>query len=73
MRNLGKVWTVIILSCGLAFGAGVKATVNTVEVVKGNPVQLFLKATGGSAEFPKILMVGDAPIVGSVEQAAVEI
>ena len=64
MQNLGKVWTVIILSCGLAFGSGVKATVNTVEVVKGNPVQLFLKATGGSAEFPKILMIGDAPVVG---------
>lgn len=64
MQNLGKVWTIFILSCGLAFGAGVKATVDTVEVVKGNPVQLFLKATGGSAQFPKILAVGDAPIVG---------
>ncbi len=63
MRNLGKVWTILILSCSLAFGAGVKATVNTVEVVKGNPVQLFLKATGGSAKFPKFIMVGDSPIV----------
>lgn len=64
MQNLGKVWAILVLSSALVFGAGVKATVNTVEVVKGNPVQLFLKAKGGSAQFPKILMVGDSPIVG---------
>ena len=47
-----------------SYGASVRAMVNTVEVVKGNPVQLRLKATGGSATFPKILMVADAPVVG---------
>lgn len=47
-----------------SYGASVRATVNTVEVVKGNPVQLRIKATGGSADFPKILMVSDAPVVG---------
>lgn len=70
MQNLGKVWTIFILSCGLAFGAGVKATVNTVEAVKGNPVQLYLKATGGSVDFPKIIMVGDAPITGESTQSS---
>ena len=70
MQNLGKVWTILILSCGLAFGAGVKATVNTVEVVKGNRVQLFLKATGGSAQFPKIIMVGDSPVVGQSKSSS---
>ena len=45
--------------------AGVKATVNTVETVKGNPVTLRIKATGGSAAFPNILMVGDAPVTGT--------
>lgn len=64
MQNLGKVWTIFILTCGLVYGAGVKASVNTVEVVKGNPVQLFLKAKGGAATFPKILMIGDYPVVG---------
>jgi len=44
--------------------ASVRATVNTIEVVKGNPVQLRIKATGGSAKFPKILMVGDIPVSG---------
>jgi hypothetical protein len=45
--------------------ANVKATVDTVEVVKGNPVTLRIKATGGSAAFPKILMVDDAPVTGT--------
>lgn len=44
--------------------ASVRATVNTVEVVKGNPVELRIKATGGSAKFPKFLMVGDVPVSG---------
>ncbi len=43
--------------------ASVKATVNTVEVVKGNPVTLRIKATGGSATFPKFLMIADAPVL----------
>ncbi|MEA2047238.1 MAG: BatD family protein [Campylobacterota bacterium] len=64
MQNLGKIWALFILTCGLVYGAGVKASVNTVEVVKGNPVQLFLKAKGGTAKFPKILMIGDYPVVG---------
>ncbi|MBA1421228.1 MAG: BatD family protein [Epsilonproteobacteria bacterium] len=45
--------------------AGVKATVDTVEVVKGNPVTLRIKATGGSAAFPRILMVDTAPVTGT--------
>ena len=64
MRNLGKVCIIVVLSAGVAFAASVKATVNTVEVVKGNPVQLRIKATGGSAAFPKILMVADVPVTG---------
>jgi len=65
MLNHGKLFIAFILSVGLAFGAGVKATVDTVEVVKGNPVTLYLKATGGSAAFPRILMVDTAPVVGT--------
>ena len=48
----------------MLYAASVKAMVDTIEVVKGNPVTLRIKATGGSAEFPKFLMVGDAPVVG---------
>lgn len=64
MRNLGKLWVIMALSFAVVNAASVKATVNTVEVVKGNPVQLRIKATGGSAAFPKILMVADAPVTG---------
>ncbi len=45
--------------------AGVKATVDTVEVVKGNPVTLRIKATGGNAAFPRILMVDTVPVTGT--------
>lgn len=65
MLNHGKVVIAFILSFTLAFGAGVKATVDTVEVVKGNPVTLRIKATGGSAAFPRILMVETAPVKGT--------
>ncbi|MDQ7046300.1 MAG: BatD family protein [Sulfurovum sp.] len=65
MQNLGKVWLVFVLSASVVLGAGVKATVNTVEVVRGNPVELRLKATGGSVVFPKISMVADAPITST--------
>lgn len=65
MLNHGKVFIAFILSVALAFGAGVKATVDTVEVVKGNPVTLRIKATGGSAAFPRILMVDTAPVKGT--------
>ena len=65
MLNHGKLLIIFILSIGVVFGAGVKATVDTVEVVKGNPVTLYIKATGGSAAFPKILMVGPASVTGT--------
>ena len=65
MLNHGKLFITFILSIGVVFGAGVKATVDTVEVVKGNPVTLRIKATGGSAAFPKILMVGQASVTGT--------
>jgi len=65
MSNHGKVFIAFIFSFTLAFGAEVKAIVDTVEVVKGNPVTLRIKATGGSAAFPKILMVDTAPVTGT--------
>lgn len=64
MQTLGKVWILCMLSSAFAWSASVRATVNTIEVVQGNPVQLFLKAKGGSAEFPQITMIVDVPVVG---------
>ena len=48
----------------LLSAASVRATVNTVEVVKGNPVTLRIKAIGGSAKFPKFIMIADAAVTG---------
>lgn len=65
MQNLGKLIIVITLSIGLVNAASVTASVDTVEVVKGNPVSLRIKAVGGSAAFPKILMVDTASVSGT--------
>lgn len=64
MQNLGKLYVLCVFSFGLVYGAGVKATVDTVEVFKGNPVTLRIKATGDNAVIPKILKVADAPVIG---------
>lgn len=70
MQNLGDrriqkfLFVILSLLLTVVHAASVRAIVDTVEVVKGNPVTLRIKATGGSAKFPKILMVGDSPIVG---------
>ena len=65
MLNHGKIIIAFIMSIGLAFGAGVKATVDTVEVVKGNPITLRIKATGESVDFPRIDKVDTAPVTGA--------
>ncbi len=57
-----------IIACSLftlASAASVEATVNTQEVVKGNPVQLRIKAIGGSAAFPKISDINGARVTES--------
>lgn len=65
MRNLGSILITIVLSFGLANAASVEATVNTQEVVKGNPVQLRIKAIGGSAAFPNIHDINGAGVTSS--------
>ena len=64
-KTLFIVFTIIYSLFTFVNAAGVKATVDTVEVVKGNPVTLRIKATGGSAAFPRILMVDTAPVTGT--------
>ena len=49
----------------LLSAASVEATVNTQEVVKGNPVQLRIKAIGGSAAFPNIHDINGARVTNS--------
>ena len=65
LTNIIKFFILAIILQSVLYGANVKATVDTVEVVKGNPVTLRIKATGGNAAFPKILMVGNATIVNT--------
>jgi len=49
----------------LAIAASAEATVNTQEVVKGNPVQLRIKAIGGSAAFPNISEINGVRVTSS--------
>lgn len=65
LKKLFVLFAILYSLFTMLNAAGVKATVDTVEVVKGNPVTLYLKATGGSAAFPRILMVDTAPVVGT--------
>ena len=65
MRNLGSIFISMVLSFGLAYAASVEATVNTQEVVKGNPVQLRIKAIGGSAAFPNIPNIDGLSVTNS--------
>jgi len=50
--------------CTLATAASVEATVNTQEVVKGNPIKLRIKAIGGSAAFPNISNINGISVTG---------
>ncbi len=69
LKKIGKLFLALFTMHYALFtllqAAGVKATVDTVEVVKGNPVTLYIKATGGSAAFPRISRVGTAPVTGT--------
>ncbi len=66
MLNLGRVLCIVIfLSFGFVYAASVKAMVDSIEVVKGNPVTLRIKAIGDNAIFTDIQKVGDTPVVGT--------
>ncbi|HFQ62495.1 MAG TPA: hypothetical protein ENK39_09400, partial [Epsilonproteobacteria bacterium] len=55
--------------------ASVEATVNTKEVVKGNPVQLRIKAIGGAAAFPNIRNIAGVGVTdsGTSRQSSMQI
>lgn len=70
MQNLGRgkwggVVGLLLCSVGMLFGAGVKATVNTQEVVEGNVVELQLEATGSRVAFPHISEVEGYRVLSS--------
>ena len=54
MQNLGRVLWILVFGVVGLLADSVEATVNTQEVVKGNAVQLRIKAVGKSAAFPNI-------------------
>ncbi len=65
MQNLGRVLLIVILSMVGLMADSVEATVNTQEVVKGNPVQLRIKAVGKSAAFPNIHQINGEKVTSS--------
>ncbi len=65
MQNLGKVLLVITLALHYLWGAGVKATVSSTEVVSGHTVQLRIKAVGDDAVFPDIQMIDGHKVTGT--------
>ncbi|MCF6244430.1 MAG: BatD family protein [Sulfurovum sp.] len=66
MLTLGRlIILTIICNIGLVYAASVKAMVDTIEVVKGNPVTLRIKAIGDDAVFPDIQKVADVPVLST--------
>lgn len=65
MPNLGKVLWVITLVVQVMWADGVEATVSSTEVVRGNAVELRIKAIGDDAEFPDIQMIDGHSIIGT--------
>jgi len=75
MQNLGKIIWISLLSVGLVWADGVEAKVNTQEVVKGNPIQLEIKATGDDVVFPRIQQIAGQYIrsSGSATQSSMSL
>ncbi|MDQ7085847.1 MAG: BatD family protein, partial [Sulfurovum sp.] len=65
MQNLGKIIGILVLSLGWVYATSVRATVDTIEVIKGNAVTLRIEAKGNAIVFPKIVKIGDAQIRGT--------
>jgi len=70
MLNHGRKQLKIIVAllftlCTILSADSVKATVDSIEVVSGNPAVLRIKAMGRDVEFPNISAVSNAPITGT--------
>jgi len=67
--------TLYFASVALLHADSVEATVNTKEVIKGNPVQLRIKAIGKSAAFPNISEINGIEVTsaGTSRQSSMKI
>jgi len=68
VRNFKTVFILFVMQYLLltaVHAASVRATVDTVEVVKGNAVTLRIKAVGGNVVFPDISMIANSPVRGT--------
>ena len=57
MKILGSILIIVSLFVSYTFGVGVKATVNTEEVMLGGTLQLTLKGEGKDIKFPSIVHI----------------
>jgi hypothetical protein len=71
MRTLGKIILFFILLAEWTYSASIEATVSQSKVVKGNEVQLKIKATGEDIDFPRIDTVNGTPILGKSTQNSI--
>ena len=65
MVKVTKIAILWMVLCFSLHAASVKATVNTIEVVQGNPVTLRIKAVGDDIAFPSIRDVAGARVLGT--------
>lgn len=65
MRNLGKILLVITLGIQGLWADSVTASVSSTEVVKGNAVELRIKAVGDNPVFPKIQDINGHRVTGT--------
>lgn len=69
MKKMKKYLFILLVMAyslfSVASAASVEATVNTKEVVQGNPVQLRIKAIGGAAAFPNIRDINGVGVTDS--------
>ena len=74
MKNRGntiaKIIFLVLSSVNIIWADSVSASVNNTEVVKGNPIQLVLKAVGNTPVFPTINSINNIAIEGSRQQTS---
>lgn len=71
MRTLGKIVLFFMLLAECTYSASLEATVSQSEVVKGNEIQLQIKAMGEEITFPRIDTVNGVPILEKSRQNSI--
>lgn len=70
MQNHGKIILLLLMSMSMVWSDGVVASVSSTNVIKGDSVQLHLKATGDAPKFPQIDKIGDVFVQGSRQNSS---